>query len=323
MIHSPGWIPATVHGAGTSPTVQWCHLGDLRFTDPFFEQTIWRAMKHPFNLLFSHHTPLDTLEDGPRELRLAGLIFHMSHCGSTLVSRMLAALDRNVVLSEPAPLDRILKLPRRLRDVSEEQLVRWMRGVVAALSRKRHAAERDVFIKLDGWHILLLPLFRRAFPDVPWIFLYREPLEVLAALEVLRPGQTLPGAIDPALLGVDAGSVAALSFEAYAALLLERYCGIAIAHHRDGGMLVEYRELPEAVCGKMLDHFGLRYDATELAAMAAAAQFNAKNPAKRFQPDGETKRRNASDRTRELAQGLAPLYDRLESLCLERAAPGV
>jgi hypothetical protein len=299
--------------------VQWCHLGDLRFTDPFFEQTVWRAMKHPFHLLFSHHTPLDALEDQTRELRLAGLIFHMSHCGSTLVSRMLAALDCNVVLSESAPLDRILKLPR-LADVSEEQLVRWIRGVVAALSRKRHAAERNVFIKLDGWHVLLLPLFRRAFPDVPWVFLYRDPLEVLAALEVLRPGQTLPGAIDPALLGLDASSVAAMSVEAYGALMLERYCGIAIESHRDGGLLVEYRELPDAVCGKVLDHFGLHYGAAELAAMAAAAQFNAKNPAKRFQPDGETKRRNASERTHELARGLAPLYERLESLRLETAA---
>src|SRR5947209_9663806 len=194
MIHSADWIPAMVHSGGTTPTVQWCHLGDLRFTDPFFEQTIWRAMKHPFNLLFSHHTPLNALDEQICELRLAGLIFHMSHCGSTLVSRMLAALDCNVMLSEPAPLDRILKLPARLPDVSEEQLVRWMRSVVAALSRKRRAAERDVFIKLDGWHVLLLPLFRRAFPAVPWIFLYRAPLEVLASLEVLRPGQTLPGA---------------------------------------------------------------------------------------------------------------------------------
>ena len=151
MIHSAGWIPATVHGGGTSPTVQWCHLGELRFTDPFFEQTIWRAMKHPFNLLFSHHTPLNELEEQGRELRLAGLIFHMSHCGSTLVSRMLAALDRNVVLSEPAPLDRILKLPARLRDVSDEQLVRWMRGVVAAHDHRfGDVPERHAFLGILG-----------------------------------------------------------------------------------------------------------------------------------------------------------------------------
>lgn len=314
MTRSADWVPAMVGLSGATPMVQWCHLGGARFTEPFFEQTIWRAMRHPFNLLFSHHTPLDALPDEAGELRLAGLIFHMSHSGSTLMSRMLAALDRNVMLSEPAPLDRILKLPRRLPGISEHQLVRWMRGVVAALSRKRHATERDVIVKLDGWHVLLLPLFRRAFPGVPWIFLYRDPLEVLSALGALHSGQALPGAVDPALLGMDAGGIAALSLDAYNARLLDRYCRIAIDHHRDGGLLVDYRELPDAACGRVLDHFGLRCGEAEVAAMRAAAQFNAKSPGKPFRPDGEAKQRNASEQVRELARSLGPLYAALDAM---------
>ena len=89
--------------------MDWCHLGDLRFTAPFFEQTIGAAMQHPFNLLFGHTTPLAAIADEANacrsDLKLSGLIFHMSRCGSTVVSRMLAALPRNVVLSEPAPVD--------------------------------------------------------------------------------------------------------------------------------------------------------------------------------------------------------------------------
>lgn len=314
VTRSADWVPATIRWNGTNPMVHWCHLGDLRFTHPFFAQTIWHAMRHPFNLLFSHHTPLGALDTESSELRVAGLIFHMSHCGSTLVSRMLAAIERNVVLSEPAPLDRVLKFPDRLPGLPQDELARLMRCVVAALGRKRHAAERDVFIKLDGWHFLLLPLFRRAFPDVPWIFLYRDPLEVLAALEVLPPGQMLPGAIDPILLGSDAKEIAAMTFETHSALALDRYFRLAIEHHRDGGLLVEYGELPDAVCGRIFDHFGLRYAEAEIAAMRATAQFNAKNPGKPFQPDGEAKRRSASEEVRELARGLGPLHAELEAL---------
>ena len=62
------------------------------------------------------------------------------------------------------------------------------------------------------------------------------------------------------------------------------------------------------------DHFGLRYAEAEIAAMRATAQFNAKNPGKPFQPDGEAKRRSASEEVRELARGLGPLYAELEAL---------
>src|SRR5262249_57696026 len=100
---------------GGGPLVDWWHLGGVRFTDPFFEQTIATAMAHPFNLLFRPATQLRALAaPATPELRPAGLIFHMSRCGSTLVAQMLAALAGNVVLSEPTPLDHVLRAPARL-----------------------------------------------------------------------------------------------------------------------------------------------------------------------------------------------------------------
>src|SRR5690348_15298359 len=107
------WVPAQIRSTPAGPMVDWCHLGDLRFTAPFFAQTIERAMSHPFNQLLRPSTPLAAMaEPAAPELRPAGLIFHMSRCGSTLVSRMLAALAQNVVLSEPGPLDQILHARR-------------------------------------------------------------------------------------------------------------------------------------------------------------------------------------------------------------------
>jgi hypothetical protein len=299
--------------------VDWCHLGDLRFTAPFFDQTIGSAMKHPFNLLFGHNTPLAAIAadaDTSPELKLSGLIFHMSRCGSTVVSQMLAALSRNVVLSEPAPIDQILRLADRDPRVSDDELIRCLRGMMVALGRRRSAPERDVFVKLDAWHVLRWRLIRRAFPNVPWIFVYRDPLEVLASLARSRPSEMF-GSTNPSLLTADTASLAAMSPDEYTVLVLERYCEAVIEHHRDGGLLVEYRELPHAVCGKVLDHFRLRYGEAEIAAMRAAAQFNAKHPKRRFEPDGEIKRREASEEQRRLAESrLAPLYTRLEALRL-------
>src|SRR5262249_55263656 len=72
------WVPSQVRWTPEGPLVDWCHLGDLRFTAAFFEQTIGAAMGHPFNLLFRRSTPLETIEENDFELRPAGLIFHMS-----------------------------------------------------------------------------------------------------------------------------------------------------------------------------------------------------------------------------------------------------
>jgi hypothetical protein len=310
----PAWVPAHVRWAADGPQVDWCHLGNLRFSDPFFAYTIRRAMAHPFNLLFRHATPLDALDDRPPELRLGGLIFHTTHCGSTLIVRMLASLARNVVLSEPKPLDQILRNGMQ-QGCEPDRIVHWLRTMVAALGRRRSPHDRDLFIKLDGWHVLLLPFFRRAFPNVPWIFVYREPLAVLSAM-----AQAFP-AVEHWMVGLSDNEAAELSTERYCARILDGICQAALRHYDEGGgVLVEHRELPDAVYTKIAEHFGMDCGVEERARMAEIARFDAKQPQRAFVDDGEAKQRNASMESRELAASvLAPLYARLEGLRLGTA----
>jgi len=306
------WVPAHVRFTPAGPIVDWCHLGELRFAEPFFAQTIQRAMRHPFNLLFRRETPLAALAAPTEfELRPAGLIFHMTRCGSTLAARMLAALPGSVVLCEPRPIDQILRAPARLAGVSAELLVRWLRAMVAALGRRRSTHERDLVIKLDGWHVLLLPLIRRAFPDVPWTFVYREPVEVLAAM-----AQSFPAGVEPAALGLTLPQAAAMPPGRYCALILERICRAAILGYADGGgLLIEHRRLPEAVCTRLVGHFGLRCGADDLARMREVARFDAKQPARAYVDDSAARRSAATPEIHELAAAhLAPLYTQLEKL---------
>jgi hypothetical protein len=309
------WVPAQIRNTSAGPLVDWCHLGDLRFTDPFYVQTIDRAMRHPFNLLFRRTTPLDALA-APEEcgLRLAGLIFHMTHCGSTLVAQMLASLPANVVLSEPRPIDWILRAPMRLADISEDQLVQWLRAMVGALGRRRHPQERDLFIKFDGWHVTALPLLRRAFPQAPWAFIYREPVEVL-----VRMAQRFPGEVEPALAGLTWPQVAAMPVERYCAVILQAICSTAVEQYaQGGGLLIDHNELPDAACTRLLEHFGLRYDAAELAGMRAVARFDAKQPTQAYADDREAKRSMATPEIRYASDTLLnPLRARLQALRAE------
>jgi len=308
----PRWLPMRVQWTPEGPLVDWCHLGDVRFTDPFFTQTIGQAMRHPFNLLFRRTTPLDALPVGQApELRPAGFIFHMSHCGSTLAAQMLAALPRNVVLSEPRPLDQTLRLQSRVAGLDPDRFLQWLRALVVALGRRRHAGERDLFIKFEAWHALLLPLIRRAFPRVPWVFLYRDPIEVLVPLAEMHPAE-----IEPTMLGLSFAQVGEMTSAAFCALVLESICRAAIAQHGEGGgLLIEYRELPQAACGKLLSHFGLCYGADEIARMREVGGFDAKRPNVPFTPDGAAKRRAAGAELVALATSrLDPLYRELEAL---------
>src|SRR2546430_2644461 len=130
-------------------------------------------------------------------VRPSGFIFHMSRCGSTLLTQMLAALAHNIVISEASPIDAVVRAPHVRPALSDDQHALWLRWMIGALGQPRSGNERHYFIKLDCWHTLALPLFRRAFPDVPWGFLYRDPVEVLVS-QLRMPGpQIIPRMLGP------------------------------------------------------------------------------------------------------------------------------
>lgn len=114
------WLPVQVYAEGETLLVEWLHFGFAPLAEPFFEQSVARARTLPANRLLRCATPLAALSALDGAPPPDGLIFHMSHCGSTLVAQMIAALDRTVVVSEAPPLDLALQLylrgwPRRRR----------------------------------------------------------------------------------------------------------------------------------------------------------------------------------------------------------------
>lgn len=131
--------------------------------------------------------------------------------------------------------------------LSEQQIsLGQFRTLVMAYGRRRAGSERHTFVKLDSWHTLALPLFRRAFPSVPWLFLYREPIEVLVSQMRQRGTQMVAEIMPPSLYGIDnAGGMRA---EEYCARVLNRICTAVIDNYgAGGGLLVNYRELPGAI----------------------------------------------------------------------------
>ncbi|UUL82450.1 sulfotransferase [Sphingomonas qomolangmaensis] len=296
------WLPTAIVPGPEGAGVEWLHFGDSPLTAPFFEDSLRAARRRPFNRWLRVRTPLVTLADGAPGGALAppsGLVFHLSRCGSTLVAQMLAASPRHVVVSEAPPFDALVQLLERQPAISLAQRVLLVRAMAAALGRDRFGNRRHYFLKLDSWHPLALPLLRHAFPDTPWVFLYRDPVEILVSHQRMPGSQTVPGMMGN-LFGMPDGHL--LGAAVYTARVLARICDAVLAYHAlGGGALIAYGDLPEAVPTRILPHFGVTLDPDEQAAMAAAALRDAKSPAARFSNDAAAKQCEASAAIRSAA----------------------
>jgi hypothetical protein len=318
MNNFSGWTPTRIFWRDSQPMVDWAYLGTRRFTDPFFAQTIQPCLRHPADLLFRHQTPLKELGEiaaTQPSLRPTGFIFHMSRCGSTLTSQMLAALPANIVLSEVEPIDDILNAHFKHPHITEDQRVQWLRWLVGVLAWQRSAAEKNVFIKFDCWHVMFLPLIQRAFPGVPWIFQYREPVEVMASAMKQLGRQMIPGVLDASLFGWDAVTVGKMSLYEYTARVLAKLCAAALDQTQTGdGKLLNYDQLPSAAWPALMEHWQVNFSAEENRLMLDASQMNAKNPVLSFASDSEAKRKSVPPELRSLTQQwMDGVYQQLEA----------
>src|SRR6266508_522892 len=312
-----GWVPARFYWREGRPMVDWCYLGRQRFEAAFFEQTIGKCMTRPFNLLFRQHTPIEVLGEWHRVrpgIKPTGFVFHMSRSGSTLVSKMLAALPAHVVMSEARPIDATLRAHFNSTEATDDRRIAWLRWMVSALAQHWVGGEQHFFIKFDAWNTLDLPLIRQAFPDVPWIFVYRDPVEVMVSQFSNRGAHMIPGVLPPGLFGMDPQTAGSISPEEYCARVLATICKAALQYHQAGEQLVNYRQLPEIVWNRTLEFFGLHCSEIEIEALRVVARRDAKNQYATFQNDSDRKRQKASGAVREAAdKWLYPIYEELEA----------
>ncbi len=313
LTNRTGWVPIQLHRAGTEAFVDWCWLGAERFTDPFFENTIDLAQSKPFNRLFTHRTAIAELGEWYHEspgLMPSGFIFHMSRCGSTLVSQMLAALPENLAISEAAPLDRLA----RAVTIPEPTRAEWLRWMVSALGQRRSGRETRYFIKLDSPTVLALGFIRRVFPSVPWIFIYRNPEEVLIShLRSPAPAMS-PGFVnDISVTGLPPDETTAMKPEEYGARVLGILCKSGLQGMDECGLPINYTQLPEAVWGQIASHFRIDVTPDQIERMRNVASFHAKRQRHKFYADVEHKRLEVSQGVREaVARWVWPYYRELE-----------
>jgi hypothetical protein len=309
------WTPVRFDFSGPAPAVDWADLSAERFVEPFFDQTVarWASGPRARPLVRTGLEALVAL-DGEPSLEPAGMIFHLSRCGSTLVSRLLATLPGVVVAAEPAPLNALLGLdPDR---VDEAVLVGVVRLLVRALGRCRHGDERLLVLKCSSWNIRRRAVLAAAFPETPWIWVQRDPARVLASLLAKPPGwlevQATP-ARAARLFGLDPAAVPAMARAEFAARVLGAMLEAA-ATDPARRLSIDHADLPAAVWKRVAPHLGLEADPAAIERMIEESRFYAKDPAPRVFAGDAPERRPMTDAMREAAQRFAgPGYRALAS----------
>lgn len=287
-----GWVPLYLkHGI-----VNWGYMGERRFVEPFSEDTLQKLATRPFNRLFRQQTSLDELlERGVTHpgLPLKGLVFHVGRCGSTLIAQALSGLSDSVVLSEPVIFDSLLQAIITDPHLPEQQACALLKAMLAAQGQARRPNDQRLFVKTDAWHIIHIRQILAAFPGVPWLFLYRDPIEVLVSHARMPGILVVPGSL--LAHGLSAPPEQLIKPLEHGAWILGQILQAAAQAFQDspGGLLLNYRELPTAIENRINQHFDLRLDDQDLEQVRAFYQPHAKNPQHAFEDDCADKQASA------------------------------
>lgn len=284
------WIPYRLVHEDGQWLCRWLYLDDHRFNEPFFDETIQVCKKHAFNSSPFHSVSrpddLPALAESLPSVPPGAFIFHISRCGSTLLSQLLSMDENTISLAEVPLFDELLQQLRR-NPGQEEKLDQVFAAAISLCAQKRTGREQHLFVKLDSWHIFFYDVIRRLYPGVPCVLLYRSPDEVLSSHRKHRGMQAVPGVLDPAIFGFSDQEVSGMDLDAYTARVLERYllAFAGIAAGEPGVLLINYREGAAAMLEQTLAHAGVSHSQAMLDSMIARSLYHSKHPGQVFAQD--------------------------------------
>lgn len=259
-----GWIPINL--ALQADRIEWLELGRSALTMPFFQQSVEQIRKQnpKARLRSTNVRALDYLGEG---LYPSGLIFHVSRCGSTLLSNGLRAIRDTVVISEAQPINEAVAAlsasdSRRGSGVAAKAADHghFLRGIVRAYGQRRSGAEKALVIKFSSWNLLHIAAIRKLWPDVPCVIITRDPLEVAVSCLSDYPGWMrwkVKPFIAQAVFGWDPDDIESMTDHAYCARALGELFNAAASAAHEGCRIIDYRDIDSSSIIETARLFGI------------------------------------------------------------------
>ena len=286
--HLSNWYPTRLYSRDNASLVDWMNFEGIPFTHPFFDESVAKARSKALNSKF--YRPASSPELLPYwsehldYLKPSAFIFHVSRCGSTLLSQLLG-MDKNIIsLSEVPFLDDILRLPFKTYYENGSDILKLLDSAIKIYGQKRSGSEKNLLIKTDSWHIFFWKEIRKLYPEVPFILLYRRPEEVLRSNQKHRGMQAVPGVIEPEVFGFNAGKLEGTGLDEYMGKVLERYFEtyLEIADQDSNFLLLNYEEGVPELLKKTVSTCGIILDQQTEEAILQRSGYHSKHPDKVF-----------------------------------------
>jgi hypothetical protein len=281
MNHSlHNWIPYRLH-LKDEALVEWLYIKDKKFEEPFFDETIVTCKSFDQNSKdFRSASSIDWLSEAVKSIEHiapTAFIFHVSRCGSTLLSQLLSINDEHIVLSEVPLFDEILRTYKG--DAGSA-----LQASVKLMGQARTGKEKHLFIKLDSWHIFYWRIIRKLYPNVPFILLYRSPAEVIRSHSKLRGMHMVPGLIEPSLFGFHENEIHGIPFDEYSAKVLTRFYSAfsEVIENDKHALAVDYEEGMMNIMQKLAHHADITFSSSSLQAMEERSKYHSKHPGQVF-----------------------------------------
>jgi hypothetical protein len=317
QLHTNGYLPIDVDASKQPVRVKWVNTGKEILDQNFFgESNLDSTLRYKASLI---ETPLSDLLTRPGavdHVRPGGFIYHMSRCGSTLLCNMFDRLNKNMVFYEPVVPWRILQLSN---DNNREYINEVFKGVIEIYGKKRLGCEENMIVKFFSVATYYIPVILKAFPKVPRIYLYRDPVEVLVSNLADPENLSQSWFYDPRLTGQDLQQTIEVNTP------LEN-CAYALAGkskaflqtYDENCLIVDYAQIGRPLLEKVIAHFNMSFSQSEVDEMMKATQYNAKVRGERFTADKDRKQRLATPGLREVADRiLGPVHEELKRLTVK------
>lgn len=298
--------------------VHWLRTPGASFRDPFFRMTTNRIFARARGRLLME-TGVDALFRQGARARLypAGFIYHVSRCGSTVLSNMLNVVADHFVLAEPTPLGALFQ---RSTLFADEQWVELIRASINSLSAHAPSSARHFFLKFSHVMTHQVPLIRSAFPSVREIFVYRDPIEVVVSLVSNDP---LPWIWSESLSGIPRMRAMEMPVTELTSRIVGAMLKAMCEHVSEHTLLINYSQLGPSTPGMLLRHFGITPTDSIIAKMVSGLSHYSKDPthSRSFIADSSKKRELASAAIcLSVEDHAADAYRRLEAIRIGRDA---
>lgn len=236
-----GWVPVKIAVNSGELAFLWMDFSSVEISDPFFRQTVEKMARMGAKTKTSNVQEL--IDAGSRlpTVQPSCLIFHVSRCGSTLLSNALRAAGNCIALSEPKVITDLFHVSHRLPASAQKSRNQILQSVVN-LYAACQGQHRNVVIKLASWNLLSLQHFREIWPQTPCILMIRDPAEVIVSN--LKPGGWLAFRSEPAggsrLLEMGEAEVGQMSDIEFCAQVIKKLNDAALKGIDDKWMIIDY-----------------------------------------------------------------------------------